>query len=295
MFNVTKGMQQEFGAKRVFNAPIAEDFIVGTANGFTRYRDNIRVVIEGAQFADYIWPAMEQVVECAHEFYRTNGQFSPNIIMRLASGGYIGGGLYHSQSLDGTFLTIPGIRVVMPSFADDAVGLLRTAMRSRGFTLFVENKFLYNQYFCKSPRPSGNHAVPFGKARLLRSGTDLSIVSWGTPVHFAMRAASKLAEDHGVQCEVLDLRSLRPLDTESILATVRKTGRLLVAHEHPLFAGFGGEIASLVAERAFQSLDAPPMRVASKDAPVPFSRQLEHEILLQEKDVYDTALELSRF
>jgi 2-oxoisovalerate dehydrogenase E1 component len=295
VFNLTKGLVQEFGARRVFNAPIAEDFIVGTANGFSRYRDDIRVVIEGAQFADYIWPAMEQVIECAHDYYRSNGQFAPNIVMRLASGGYIGGGLYHSQSLDATFLSIPGIRVVMPSFADDAVGLLRTAIRSRGFTIFIENKYLYNQYFAKSPRPSATHAVRFGSARVLRQGTDLSIVSWGTPVHFALRTAAKLADEHDIQCEVLDLRSLRPLDTAAILETVRKTGRLLVAHEHPLFAGFGGEIASFVAEQAFQSLDAPPMRVGSKDSPVPFSRQLEHEVLLQEKDVYDAALRLARF
>jgi 2-oxoisovalerate dehydrogenase E1 component len=238
---------------------------------------------------------MEQIIECAHDYYRSNGQFSPNIVMRLASGGYIGGGLYHSQSLDGTFLTIPGIRVVMPSFADDAVGLLRTAMRSAGFTIFIENKYLYNQYFAKSPRPSATHTVRFGAARVLRQGTDLSIVSWGTPAHFALRAAAKLADEHNIECEVLDLRSLRPLDTAAVLATVRKTGRLLVAHEHPLFAGFGGEIASLVAEQAFEHLDAPPMRVGSKDAPVPFSRQLEHEVLLQEKDVYEAALKLSRF
>lgn len=295
VFNVTKGMVQEFGNRRVFNSPIAEDFIVGAANGFSRYRDDIRVVIEGAQFADYIWPAMEQVIECAHDYYRTNGQFAPNVVMRLASGGFIGGGLYHSQSLDATFLTIPGLRVVMPSFADDAVGLLRTAMKSRGFTIYIENKYLYNQYFSKSPRPSATHTVRFGKARLLREGSDLSIVAWGTPVHFALRTAAKLAEDHGVSCEVLDLRSLRPLDTEAILATVRKTGRLLVAHEHPLFGGFGGEIASLVSEHAFQHLDAPPMRVGSKDAPVPFSRQLEHGVLLQEKEVYEAALRLSQF
>ena len=198
VFNVTKGMVQEFGNRRIFNAPIAEDFIVGTANGFSRYREDIRIVIEGAQFADYIWPAMEQVIECAHDYYRSNGQFSPNIVMRLASGGYIGGGLYHSQSLDATFLTIPGIRVVMPSFADDAVGLLRTAMKSPGFTIYLENKYLYNQYFAKSPRPSATHTVHFGKARLLRQGRDLSIVAWGTPVHFALRAANKLAEEHGV-------------------------------------------------------------------------------------------------
>lgn len=295
VFNVTKGMAQEFGARRVFNAPIAEDFIVGTANGFSRYREDIRVVIEGAQFADYIWPAMEQVIECAHDYYRSNGQFAPNVVMRLASGGYIGGGLYHSQSLDATFLTIPGIRVVMPSFADDAVGLLRTAMRSRGFTVYIENKYLYNQYFSKSPRPSATHTVRFGRARVVRQGSDLSIVAWGTPVHHALRAAAKLADDHDIQCEVVDLRSLRPLDTDAILATVRKTGRLLVAHEHPLFAGFGGEIASYVSEHAFRHLDAPPMRVGSKESPVPFSRQLEHAVLLQEKDVYDAALTLAKF
>src|SRR2546422_2051086 len=160
VFNVTKGMQAEFGHRRVFNAPIAEDFIVGTANGFSRYRKDIWVAIEGAQFADYLWPAMEQLIECSHEYYRTNGQFTPNVVMRLASGGYIGGGLYHSQSLDATFATMPGLRIVMPSFADDAVGLMRMGMRSRGFTIYIENKFLYNQFFTKSPRPSSDHIVP---------------------------------------------------------------------------------------------------------------------------------------
>jgi 2-oxoisovalerate dehydrogenase E1 component len=295
VFNVSKGMQQEFGARRVFNAPIAEDFIVGTANGFSRYRDDIWVAIEGAQFADYLWPAMEQLIECAHDYYRTNGQFSPNIVMRLASGGYIGGGLYHSQSLDATFATIPGIRIVMPSFADDAVGLMRMAMRSRGFTVFIENKFLYNQFFTKAHRPSAEHVVPFGKARVRREGSDMTIVAWGTPVHFALRAANKLADEHKVSAEVIDLRSVQPLDTETILASVRKTGRLLVAHEHPLFGGFGGEIASIVAEHAFQHLDAPVMRVGSKHSPVPFSRILEHKILLQEEDILNAAVKLAAF
>lgn len=295
VFNLTKGMQQEFGSRRVFNAPIAEDFIVGTANGFSRYRDDIWVTIEGAQFADYLWPAMEQVVECAHDYYRSNGQFAPNIVMRLASGGYIGGGLYHSQSLDATFATIPGIRIVMPSFADDAVGLMRMSMRSRGFTVFIENKFLYNQFFTKSHRPSAEHVVPFGKARVRREGSDLTIVAWGTPVHFAMRAANKLADEHHVSAEIIDLRTVLPLDTETILASVRKTGRLLVAHEHPLFGGFGGEIASIVAEHAFQHLDAPVMRVGSKHSPVPFSRILEHMILLQEEDILNAAVKLAAF
>ena len=295
VFNVTKGMQQEFGNERVFNAPIAEDFIVGTADGFARYRKDIWVVIEGAQFADYFWPAMEQFIEISHEYYRTNGQFAPNVVIRLASGGYIGGGLYHSQSLDGTFATIPGVRIVMPSFADDAVGLMREAMRSPGPTLFLENKFLYNQFFAKSARPSGTHVVPFGKARIRREGSDLSIVAWGTPVHFALRAANKIADEHQIQAEVIDLRSINPLDTETILASVKKTGRLLVAHEHGLFGGFGGEIAALAAEQAFQYLDAPVMRVASKSCPVPFARVLERAILLQEEDLLNAALKLAAF
>ena len=295
VFNVTKGLLQEFGGRRIFNAPIAENFIVGTANGFSRYREDIRVVIEGAQFADYFWPAMEQLIECSHEFYRTNGQFAPNIVMRLASGGYIGGGLYHSQSLDATFATIPGLRIVMPSFADDAVGMMRMAMRSRGLTIYIENKFLYNQFFTKTPRPGANHVVPFGKARVRREGTDLSIISWGTPVHFALRVANKLADEHGISAEVLDLRSISPLDVDAIVATVKKTGRLLVAHEHALFGGFGGEIVSIVAENAFKYLDAPMVRVASKNSPVPFSRKLEHVVLIQEEDIMREALKLAAF
>jgi 2-oxoisovalerate dehydrogenase E1 component len=295
VFNVTKGMLQEFGNNRIFNAPIAEDFIVGTADGFSRYRDDIWVVIEGAQFADYFWPAMEQLIEISHEYYRTNGQFSPNVVIRLASGGYIGGGLYHSQSLDGTFATIPGLRIVMPSFADDAIGLMRMAMRSHGPTIYIENKFLYNQFFTRRPRPSATHIVPFGKARVLREGSDMSIVAWGTPVHFALRTANKLAEEQKIQVEVIDLRSIYPLDTEAIIRTVQKTGRLLVAHEHAMFGGFGGEVAAIVAEKAFQYLDAPVMRVASKYAPVPFSRGLERAILVQENDVHNAALKLASF
>ncbi|MBI1803583.1 MAG: 2-oxoisovalerate dehydrogenase [Ignavibacteriae bacterium] len=295
VFNVTKGMLQEFGNERIFNAPIAEDFIVGTADGFARYRDDICVVIEGAQFVDYFWPAMEQLVEISHEYYRTLGQFTPNVVIRLASGGYIGGGLYHSQSLDATFATIPGLRIVMPSFADDAIGLMRMSMRSKGPTIFIENKFLYNQFFTKTPRPTPDHVVPFGKARVRREGNDLTIIAWGTPVHFALRVAAKLADEHGVQAEVIDLRSINPLDVDAILTSVKKTGRLLVAHEHPLFGGFGGEIASLVAEQAFQYLDAPVMRVASKNSPVPFARVLERAVLVQEEDILQAAVKLAGF
>lgn len=294
VFNVTKGMQQEFGSRRVFNAPIAEDFIVGTANGFARYRSDIWLAIEGAQFADYFWPAMEQLIECSHEYYRTNGQFAPNIVIRLASGGYIGGGLYHSQNLEAVFTSLPGLRVVVPAFADDAVGLLRAGMRNRGVTLFLEPKFLYNQFFVKAPNPGSNFYVPFGKARVRHAGTDLSIISYGTAVHWSLRAAQKLA-DEGVSVEVIDLRSLAPWDKETVMASVKKTGRALVVHEDKLTGGFGGEVASHIAEHGFKYLDAPVSRVASKDSPVPFSRILEHAILIQEADVYEAARKLASF
>lgn len=294
VFNVTKGMQQEFGIKRVFNAPIAEDFIVGTANGFSRYRKDIWVCIEGAQFADYFWPAMEQLIECSHDYYRTNGQFAPNIVIRLASGGYIGGGLYHSQNLEAVFTSLPGLRVVVPAFADDAVGMLRAAFRNRGVTLFLEPKFLYNQFFVKAPNPGSNYYIPFGKARVRREGTDLTIASYGTTVHWALRAASKLA-DENVSVEVIDLRSLAPWDKDRVMASVKKTGRLLVAHEDKLTGGFGGEVASHVAEHGFNYLDAPVSRLGSKDTPVPFARILEAAVLVQESDVYEAARKLALY
>ncbi len=294
VFNVTKGMQQEFGSKRVFNAPIAEDFIVGTANGFSRYRKDIWVCVEAAQFADYVWPAMEQIIECSHDYYRSNGQFAPNIVIRLASGGYIGGGLYHSQNLEAVFTSLPGLRVVVPAFADDAVGMLRAAFRNRGVTFFLEPKFLYNQFFVKAPNPGSNFYVPFGKARIRREGNDLTIVSYGTAVHWGLRAASKLADD-GVSVEVIDLRSLAPWDKDTVMASVKKTGRLLVVHEDKLTGGFGGEVASYVAEHAFKYLDAPVSRLGSKDTPVPFSKILEAAILIQESDVYDAAKKLASY
>jgi 2-oxoisovalerate dehydrogenase E1 component len=294
VFNVTKGMQQEFGIKRVFNAPIAEDFIVGTANGFSRYSKDIWVCIEAAQFADYVWPAMEQIIECSHDYYRSNGQFVPNIVIRLASGGYIGGGLYHSQNLEAIFTAMPGLRVVVPAFADDAMGMLRAAFRNRGVTLFLEPKFLYNQFFAKSPHPGNNFYVPFGKARVRHEGTDLTIVSYGTTVHWGLRAASKLA-DEGVSVEVIDLRSLAPWDTETVMASVKKTGRVLVVHEDKQTGGVGGEIAAYISEHAFQHLDAPVMRLGSEDTPVPFSRILEAAILVQEADVYRAAQKLAAY
>lgn len=277
IFNVSKGLQQEFGEKRIFNGPIAEDYIVGTANGFVRLDDKIRVVVEGAEFADYIWPAAEQIVETSHDYWRSNGQFSPNITIRIASGGYIGGGLYHSQNVEGWLTTLPGIRVVVPAFADDAAGLLRTAIRSRGTTLYLEPKFLYNAKMAHAVIPP-DFAVPFGKARVRREGTDLTILAYGTPVHFALEAAAKL-EQEGKSAEVIDLRSLSPLDTEAIVASVKKTHRALIAHEDKVFGGFGGELAAIVASECFPWLDAPVERVGSEFTPVGFNRILERAVL----------------
>ncbi len=293
VFNVSKGMQQEFGHDRVHNAPIAEDYIVGSANGFSRLDDKIRVLIEGAEFADYYYPAMEQTVEMSHEYWRTRGQFSPNVTIRLASGGYITGGLYHSQTIEGLLLALPGIRIVYPSFADDAAGLLRTCVRSRGMTMFLEPKFLYNHAWAKTVVPN-EFEVPFGVARTRREGSDLAIITYGNAVHLSLKAAERLAAE-GVETEVLDLRSIRPLDEEAIYAAVRKTNRVLIAHEEHLTGGVGGELVALINTNAFDDLDAPVMRVASRDTPVGFSPILERAILLSAEDVYNAARSVIEF
>jgi 2-oxoisovalerate dehydrogenase E1 component len=287
-------MQQEFGIERVFNAPIAEDFIVGTANGMSRFNKKIRLVIEGAEFADYFWPAMEQFVELTHEYWRTNGKFSPNVTIRLASGGYIGGGLYHSQTIEGAMTTFPGIRVVYPSFADDAAGLLRTSMRSEGPTLFLEPKALYNDPKAEAVVPD-DFEVPFGKARIRVEGSDLSIFTYGNTTPMCIEAAGKLKEENGASIEVIDLRSLIPLDREAILNSVKKTNRALVVHEDKVFGGFGGEIASLIMEEAFEYLDAPVKRIGSTFTPVGFNRILEGAILPNVNKIYQAAKELAAY
>ncbi len=291
IFNVTKGMQKEFGKERVFNAPIAEDFIVGTANGMSRFDEKIRIVIEGAEFADYFWPAMEQYVEMTHDYWRSNGQFSPNVTIRLASGGYIGGGLYHSQTTEGALATFPGIRVVYPSFADDAAGLLRTSMRSKGPTLFLEPKALYNAKAAETVVPD-DFEVPFGKARIRREGKDLSIITYGNTTHLSLQVAEKIAEKTGKEIEVLDIRSLIPLDTAAIIETVKKTNRALVVHEDKVFSGFGGELVAQINEHAFEHLDAPVKRVGSTFTPVGFHKNLEAAILPNLDKIRQAAMDL---
>lgn len=294
VFNVTKNMLSEFGNKRVFNAPIAENFIVGTANGMSRFDPKIRIVIEGAQFADYFWPAMDQYVGCTHEYWRTNGKFTPNVTIRLASGGYIGGGLYHSQTIEGALTSLPGARIVYPSFADDAAGLLRTSIRSKGPTLFMEPKALYNAAKAAAAFRD-DFEVPFGKARIRRKGSDMTIVTYGNATHFCLIAAEKLFAEGRGSIEVIDLRSLIPLDREAIFESVRKTGKALVVHEDKVFSGFGAEVAAEIGTEMFRSLDAPVQRVGAIFTPVGFNPVLEKVILPDEAKIYSAAKELLEY
>jgi len=294
IFNVTKGMQQEFGKERVFNGPIAEDYIMGTANGMSRFNEKLRIVVEGAEFADYFWPAMEQFVETTHEYWRTKGQFSPNVTVRLASGGYIGGGLYHSQTIEGSLASLPGVRVVYPCYADDAAGLLRTSIRSRGLTIFMEPKALYNAPKAATPIPD-DFEVPFGKARVRREGSDLSLITYGNTTPMSVELADKFDKEGLASVEVLDLRSLSPLDSDAIVNTVRKTGKVLVVHEDKVFGGFGGEVAAQINDLAFEYLDGPVKRVGSTFTPVGFNRILEAAILPDLKRIEDAAKELLNY
>jgi 2-oxoisovalerate dehydrogenase E1 component len=214
--------------------------------------------------------------------------------MRLSSGGYIGGGLYHSHNTEAIFGHLPGVRVVVPAFADDAAGLLRTCIRSRGMSFFLEPKFLYNQGFAATPRCEGEHAVPFGKARIRRPGTDATIIAWGTPVHWSIRAANKMAKE-GFEVEVIDLRSIRPWDQLAVAASIRKTGRALIVHEDHVTNGFGAEIAAWIAGNIFEWLDAPIQRVGALDVPIGFSRILERATLPSEASVQEALEDLLRY
>jgi 2-oxoisovalerate dehydrogenase E1 component len=284
VFTATKGLTEKFGVERVFNSPLAEASIVGTAFGLA-VRGDYKPVVE-IQFGDYIWPAFMQIRdEVATLRFRSNNEWACPMVIRVAVGGYIHGGLYHSQSIDGFFTHIPGICVVFPSNAADAKGLLKTACRENDPVLFCEHKGLYRQGFASSPEPDEKYLLPFGVAKVRRAGDDITIVTWGMLVQRSLDAAAKAADKHGVTVEVIDLRTLIPLDRESLLASVRKTGKALIVHEDTLTGGFGAEIAAIVAAEAFEHLDAPVQRVAAKDTPVPYGPGLEAAMLPQESDI----------
>jgi len=283
VFTATKGLTQKFGLKRVFNSPLAEASIVGTAFGLAVR--GFKPVVE-IQFGDYIWPAFMQLRdEVATLRFRSDNQWSCPMVVRVAVGGYIHGGLYHSQSIDGFFTHIPGLRVVMPSNAADAKGLLKTACRSQDPVIFCEHKGLYRASFASSPEPEAGFCLPFGVAKVVREGTDITVIAWGMMVQRSLDAARKL-EDEGHSVEVIDLRTLNPLDSETMFASVKKTGKVLIVHEDTITGGFGAEISAQISQHAFQYLDAPVMRVAAKDSPVPYGPTLENAMLPQTVDIH---------
>ena len=293
VFMVTQGLQREFGKDRVYNTPIAEAAIVGRALGMA-VRD-FRPVVE-IQFLDYIWPAMNQIRnELSVMRWRSNNMFATPVVLRVPTGGYLhGGALYHSQSAEAIFCHCPGLRVVMPSQARDAVGLLRTAMRCGDPVLFLEHKHLYRQDYARRPYPGDDYAIPLGEASTVREGDDVTLVSYGALVEKGLRASDELASE-GVEVEVIDLRSLQPYDWESIRRSVMVTGRLVIAHEEFRSFGFGAEIAARAADELFEYLDAPVGRVAGKDAPVPYSPVLEEAMLPGVSDIVDTLRRTARF
>jgi 2-oxoisovalerate dehydrogenase E1 component len=292
VFTATKGLTTAFGTERVFNSPLAEASILGTAIGFSIR--GFKPVVE-IQFGDYIWPAMMQIGgELVHLRYRSDGNFSCPVVIRVAVGGYIRGGLYHSQSIESTFAHIPGLWIAFPSNAADAKGLLKTACREDNPVLFCEHKGLYRQGFASSPEPSADYLLPFGVAAVRKSGIDISIVTWGMMVQRSLDAARRV-EDRGISVEVIDLRTIIPWDREAVIASVKKTGKALVVHEDTITGGFGGEIVSVIADECFQWLDAPIKRVAAKDAPIPFAPALENAVLPQESDIASAIEALAAF
>ena len=289
VFTATRGLTDKHGADRVFNSPLAESSIIGTAIGLATL--GYKPVVE-IQFGDYIWYSMMQIRnEVATMRYRSNGKWSCPIVMRVPVGGYIHGSICHSQSIDGFFTHLPGIYIAYPSNASDAKGLLKMACRMEDPVMFMEHKGLYRQGFAASPEPDENYLLPFGKARIVQEGNDVTIITWGALVQKSIEAA----RNTGLSVEIIDLRTLNPLDMETILTSLQNTSRVIVAHEDNLNNGFGAEIAARISDKGFKYLDAPIKRVASKDAPVAYAEVLENELLVQTSWIENALKEIVEF
>jgi len=282
VFTATRGLTERFGKERCYNSPLAEASIIGTACGLSV--QGFKPVVE-IQFADYIWPAMQMLRNQVPSLrYRSHNVWSAPMVIRVPCGGYIHGGLCHSQNIESIFGHIPGFKIVMPSNATDGKGLLKTAIRGNDPVLYLEHKFLYRQGFARTPEPAEDYFTPIGKARILREGSDVTIVTYGALVQRAMTLAKEYAKK-GVEVEVIDLRTIVPYDAETVHASVKKTSRVLVLHEDYEFIGFGAEIAAQIADHCFEHLDAPVIREAAKFAPIGFAAPYEDYLLPNDQKI----------
>jgi len=293
VFTATKGLSTKYGNERVFNSPLAEASIMGVAIGMSLV--GMKPVVE-IQFGDYIWPAFNQMKDELATFrYRSNNTWITPVVTRVAVGGYIHGGLYHSQNIESIFAHVPGIYIAYPSNAADAKGLLKTACRINDPVLFCEHKGLYRQSFAMTPEPDENYLVPFGKAKVAREGNDLTVISWGVCFWDSIFAAKRLEEEFGYSVEVIDIRTIIPLDEETIYNSVKKTNKAIIIHEDTLTGGFGSEIAARITENCFQFLDAPVRRIAGLDSHIPYSPVLEYTVLPSREKIYKGILDLLKY